>query len=161
MLFYRLPRVVGGGAALPAYQEVGPVAAEGRAVEKLLHHLRPRKTRSGSLVGRITPGCERVVGFEPVDVDRGTALEAARQGGRLAPPPQRFPPTRAQLAHPCSVKQLHGPQHHLLAHLYVQIFYWALVVLNYFYFIFMHPFNHNTEEKEKNHRISSSFLFFS
>ena len=40
--FHRLPGVVSREAALPAYQTVGP-AAGGLAIEKLLHHRRPRR----------------------------------------------------------------------------------------------------------------------
>ena len=77
----RRPRGVGGGAAraLPPYQVAGP-AAEGLADEKPLHRRpgRSRRPRSGARVGWAGPGRARVAGFEPVDVDRGTALEAAR-----------------------------------------------------------------------------------
>ena len=70
------PKVVSGGAALPAYQVVGPAVAS-FADETLLHHLRTCRTQSGARVGWVVPGPARVVGFELIDVDPGTAREAA------------------------------------------------------------------------------------
>ena len=66
------PTSVGGGAALPAYQVVGPAAAS-FADETLLHHLRTGRTQSGARVGWVVPGPARVVGFELIDVDSGSA----------------------------------------------------------------------------------------
>ena len=65
VLHHRLRRVVGRRAALPVYQIVGPAAgSEGFVVEKLLHHLQPRRLRSGVWVGRSVPGRARAAGLE-------------------------------------------------------------------------------------------------
>ena len=57
-VFRRRPRVVGGGAALLAYQVVGPTAQD-LAVEKLLHQRRPaprrRRKRGPDRVGLAGP----------------------------------------------------------------------------------------------------------
>ena len=90
--FHRLPRVVGGGAALPAYQVVGP-GAEGLAVDP------PAPERSQGRVGRAGPGensmAEAVVGRAD-DEARADLDQRAREVGVVvhhehlrSPVPQR------------------------------------------------------------------------
>ena len=112
-VFRRRPRVVGGGAALLAYQVVGPAAQD-----RSTNGDRPRgAVGSGARIGWVWLGRARMVGPEPVDVDRGTALAAARQGQsiRVRAGDGRHRkgalPPRAQPAH------LGGVQQHLVAHL--------------------------------------------
>jgi hypothetical protein len=66
---------------LPAHQAQGP-ATEGRAVEERLHDALAFLPRVRDRAGRVRPARVRVVGLEPVDVDRWAALEAAREGQR-------------------------------------------------------------------------------
>ncbi len=121
-LLRRLPRVVGRGVALPAHQVEGP-ATEGLAVEERLHDTLALLPRVRDRAGRVRPARARVVGLEPVDVDRWAALGAAREGQRVrirasdgSHAGGALPPW-TELADLGGVEQLPGPQQHLVAHL--------------------------------------------
>ena len=59
-------------ASVPGSRSLSPAAAS-FADETLLHRLRTGRTQSGARVGWVVPGLARVVGFELIDVDRGSA----------------------------------------------------------------------------------------
>jgi hypothetical protein len=83
----------------------------------------PFMPRVRNRAGRVGSASAWVEGLEPVDIDRGAALEASRNGRSMRIRASECChrkgalPQWTELANVGSVKQLFGPQHHLVADL--------------------------------------------